>query len=309
MFAVTESNRSTQLHEPDDAPQASLPSARIAAVNTVSAYPLGFDPDTAHAVDHGGRILKHVDVAPVYLGDYWKTSAGASDRKFNDGAMANLVKNKGMTGLWKQYGAGAGTTHGSVAVGAGNPRQMTQAQVAALVKAQIASGTLDASKRERVFMVVLPPGCELVANHGESSRNGLGGFHGSVTVGGREVYYAALAYPKRTASGTNGIDFAGNARDNLSIAESHEITEAVTDPDVELAMRLRDPSKLGWYDDVTRWGYTHTGKGEIGDIPVINAQLRGDRTLRSAWGRSDGYAFQKEWSERDGVSELGPGRG
>ena len=302
-----------------DEPQSidSLP-ARPAAVNSVSTHPGARSTvatsgiDSAQMIDHGGRVLKHVEVAPVYIGNYWKTAGGASDRAHNDAAMANLVKNKGMTGIWKQYGAGSGTTRPSVELGVSNPSRLTQAQVAALVKEEVASGRFDASNREGVFLVVLPPGCELITNSGESSHRGLGGFHSSVSVNGREVLYAAMAYPKRTVTGTNGIDFAGNSSDDLSIAESHEITEAVTDPDVELAVRMRDRSKLAWYDDVTRWGFprsqVHVGKGEIGDITVLNAELHGDRALRSTWGRSEGFAFQKEWSNRDGVSELAPKR-
>jgi hypothetical protein len=46
------------------------------------------------------------------------------------------------------------------------------------------------------------------------------------------------------------------------------------------------------------------GKGEIGDIPVLNAELEGDFALRSVWGRRGGFAFQTEWSNRDGKAEL-----
>ncbi len=261
--------------------------------------------DTGKAIDHGGGVLKHVDVTPVYLGFFWGTSAGKQVRAHNDAAMADLVKNKGMTGIWAEYGAGKGTTSPSVTLPRLNPRQMTQEQIEALVKQEVRAGKLDTSNRERVFTFVLPPGCELVTQGGESSRQGLGGYHGSVKVGGHEVYYAAMAYPQRTGGGMNGIDFNGNSADDLSIAESHEITEAVTDPNVEVAERTNDVSWLGWYDDVTRWR-GRTGKGEVGDIPVTNALLDGDRALKSVWGKSDGFAFQKEWSNKDNKAELAP---
>src|SRR5439155_7678238 len=109
---------------------------------------------------------------------------------------------------------------------------------------------------------------------------------GSANIGGREVLYSAIVYGQRG----NGIAFTANPRDNVSITESHEISEAVTDPDVMAAQRRGDPNSLGWYDD---------HRGEIGYIPIREAALHGDRTLHSAWGRSNGYAFQKEWSEHD----------
>jgi hypothetical protein len=263
--------------------------------------------DSGNAVDHGGKVLTHVDVAPVYLGAYWKTAAGTKDRTHNDAALADLVKNKGITGIWKQYRAGPGTTSASTLL-PNAPRRLTQEQLETLLKQQLAAGKLDASNPQRVFTFVLPPGCELVGEHGESSRHGVGGLHGSITEKGKQVYYAAVVYSQGSLFGTNGIDFTGKPQDNMSIAESHEVTEAVTDPDVELANRTHDTSKLGWYDDVTPWahdGVLQVGKGEVGDIPVLNAELH-DRGLASVWGRSDGFAFQKEWSNEDGRAELEP---
>jgi len=264
-------------------------------------------------VDHGGGVLAHVDVAPVYLGRYWSTKAGTADRKHNDAAMKDLVQNKGITGLWKEYGAGKGTASPSLQLPDQATPRMTQASLEALVKKQVQAGKFDTSNPQRVFMLVLPPGVELLGDGGATSHAGLGGYHGSVNVRGQEVYYAAIAYSQRTAEGMNGIDFTGKPADNLSIVESHEITEAVTDPNVEAAERENDVGRLGWYDDQTPWRVPGTsgenvGKGEVGDIPVLNAELSGDASLRSVWGRSGGFAYQKEWSNRDRKAELAPAR-
>jgi hypothetical protein len=282
----------------------------MSAVNAVSNPPvLELDDEarspgeTGHLVNHGGKVLSHVDVENVYLGSYWSTSAGKKDRTHNDDAMAAFVKDPGMNGVWKEYGAGPGTTTPSVQLQT-TAKQLTQDQLEQLLKEQIASGKLDTSDPQRVFSFVLPPGCELVSSHGETSHDGVGGFHGSITDKGKEVYYAAIVYSK----GDNGIAFSPKPMDNVSIAESHEITEAATDPDVELAARTGESSKLGWYDDVTHWshfGIPRVGKGEIGDIPMLNAELKGNG-LKDAWGRVDGFAFQKEWSNKDDQAELAP---
>jgi hypothetical protein len=242
---------------------------------------------SAHVVDHGGRVLKKIDVTPVYLGAYWQSARGLDDRKYFDGATADLVKNKGLTGVWKQYGAGKGTVSRSLGIPVNDPRRVSRAQLEALVKKAVARGSFDASNPQRVFMLMLPPQCVLTAGR-ESSSRGLGGFHSSVSVNGREVYYSAIVYSQRG----NGLDFAGEPRKNVTIAASHEVSEAVTDPDVEVANRTGDRRKLGWYDDVT-------GKGEIADVPVDDEGLR-------AWGYSDGFAFQKLWSEKDQRNELAP---
>ncbi|HZJ55536.1 MAG TPA: hypothetical protein VFD38_15455 [Myxococcaceae bacterium] len=273
---------------------------------------------TGHLTFHGGKVLRSADVVPVYVGAYWETPGGKRDRARNDAAMAALVKDPGQTGIWKEYGSGPGTTSPSKVIATVRHRDFSKEDVEMLVEAHVRAGTFDVSDPERVFTIVLPPGATL--RDGEaSSTAGLGGFHGNVTArDGHPVYYAVVAYSQRTGGRVNGIDFTGTPIDNVTIAESHEITEAVTDPDVGLAIQTGDPRYLGWYDDTTPirrsdgtavldgMGRPMRGKGEIGDIPVLNAELEGDSALKSVWGRRGGFAFQTEWSNRDGKAELAP---
>lgn len=274
--------------------------------------------ETGHLTFHGGKVLRSPDVAPVYVGPYWQTLQGTRDRARNDAAMAALVKDPGQTGLWKEYGGGPGTTSASKVLAGVSRRAFSREDVEGLVQAQVRSGAFDASDPERIFTLVLPPGATL--RDGEaSSATGLGGFHGNVTArDGHPVYYAVVVYSQRTGSQVNGIDFTGTPIDNVTITESHEVTEAVTDPDVGLAIATGDAHDLGWYDDTTPvrrrdgtavldgMGRPMRGKGEIGDIPVLNAELEGDSTLKSVWGRRGGFAFQTEWSNQDGKAELAP---
>ena len=274
--------------------------------------------ETGHLTFHGGKVLRSPDVTPVYVGPYWESLQGKRDRARNDTAMAALVKDPGQTGLWKEYGGGPGTTSPSKALAGVTRTDFSREDVEALVQAQVRAGRLDASDPERIFTLVLPPGATL-HDGGASSTSGLGGFHGNVTAqDGHPVYYAVVVYSQRAGGRMNGIDFTGNPIDNVTITESHEITEAVTDPDVGLAIRTGDPHALGWYDDTTPvrrrdgtavldgLGRPMRGKGEIGDIPVLNAELEGDTALRTVWGRRGGFAFQTEWSNRDGRAELAP---
>ena len=276
------------------------------------------DVETGRLSFHGGTVLASPDLLPVYVGDYWLSAAGKRDRARNDAALSALVKEPGQTAIWREYGGGAGTRSASkVLPGVGGER-FTKEDVEALVAAEVRRGTFDSADPERIFTLVLPPGA--VLEDGEaSSEHGLGGFHGSVeTAEGRSVYYAVVVYSQRTPDGLNGIDFTGKPIDNVTITESHEITEVVTDPDVEKAIETGDPGFLAWYDDATPilrrdgspvlddWGRPMRGKGEIGDIPILNAELEGDEDLGSVWGRVEGFAFQTEWSNADGKSELAP---
>ena len=274
--------------------------------------------ETGHLTFHGGKVLRSPDVVPVYVGAHWETLDGKRDRARNDAAMAALVNDPGQTGIWKEYGGGPGTTTPSKVIPTVTHRDFTKEDVERLVETHVRAGTFDVSDPERIFTIVLPPGATL--RDGEaSSTTGLGGFHGNVTArDGHSVYYAVVVYSQRTGGRVNGIDFTGNAVDNITITESHEITEAVTDPDVGLAIRTGDPRYLGWYDDTTPvrrrdgtavldvLGRPMRGKGEIGDIPVLNAELEGDSALKSVWGRQGGFAFQTEWSNRDRKAELEP---
>ncbi|MFB7666355.1 hypothetical protein ACFC1R_20775 [Kitasatospora sp. NPDC056138] len=99
------------------------------------------------------------------------------------------------------------------------------------------------------------------------STQGLGGYHGSVQVNrnGRPVttYYAVGVF----SEGDNGIavfDGADNSWANVVATFYHELNEARTDPDVEDAVRFNDASKIGWYSE--------TGRGEIGDLPINEAE-------------------------------------
>lgn len=223
----------------------------------------------------GGRVLKNPGFQPIYVGSYWNTAAGKADRAHND-AFAKEVVGSDHQALLAQYGVQKGTFGGSSVVARTDPKTFTRDDVVALVKQQLASGAVKDGP-EMVHMVVLPPGTVLDAGNGVTSKVGLGGFHGSYTdANGRNIYFGVVAYSK----GANGIDFAGNGRDNLTIVESHEFDEAATDPDVE-------NGRLGWY---------HAKYGEIGDLAVNSGLV----PLDQAWGRdAGGFAVQTEWSNQD----------
>ena len=280
------------------------------------------DVETGHLTFHGGKVLASPDVVPVYVGAYWRRRSGqarpGSERRGDGGTGEGPGPDRALEGVrrrsWDDVGV-EGPAGGRKA--SGSPRRTSRHWS----QPRCVGGTFDTSDPERVFTLVLPPGAVL-EDGGASSEHGLGGFHGNVeTADGRTVYYAVVVYSQRTADGVNGIDFTGKPIDNVTITESHEITEVVTDPDVGKAIETGDPGFLAWYDDTTPilrrdgspvlddWGRPMRGKGEIGDIPILNAELEGDEDLSSVWGRVEGFAFQTEWSNADGKAELAPERG
>jgi hypothetical protein len=239
---------------------------------------------------YGGKVLNQFQVENVYYGSYFNTTQGKADAAYNDGFMKSFVNDSNSTSIWHQYGVNSGTFDGSTVanktVSAG--KTITQTAVESLVKQMAAADSQ--SGNNKIYNIVLPPGAVL-SQGGATSKQGLGGYHGSVTVNGKQVYYSAICDSK----GANGIDFTnGNAQKNVTITESHEISEAVTDPDVEVASKTNDWTKLGWMDP---------NNGEIGDMEVNDASP--GTPLSTMYGTNDkGYAVQKIWSQKDGTNEI-----
>lgn len=97
----------------------------------------------------------------------------------------------------------------------------------------------------------------------QDSTGGLGGYHGSVHVNGKTVYYSIGAYSEKLPNGgTNGIPVFDQNWKNVVATFYHELQEARTDADVDDAA-TRGMGVLGWTSD--------TGN-EIGDYPIAEAQ-------------------------------------
>jgi len=231
---------------------------------------------------YGGKVLKNPQFVNLYFGSYWKTKNGKSDLSFNDSFTKDYLQSSQM-GIWKEYKAGSGTFLGSQVIPERKyPKTIGQNKIIEIISAALQQGTLAKPDGQTIYSVFLPPGAILQSPDGYTSLEGLGGYHGSFdAANGKRAYFAGIVYGK----GKNGIDFDGNSRDNISIVSSHEWSEAVTDPDV-------NNGKLGWYNN---------DYGEIGDI-AINMGL----PLKDVWGKLDGYAVQKQWSNIDDQPELEP---
>jgi hypothetical protein len=259
------------------------PSGR-AATGPFKAQP-GFTPNLTF---HGGTVLTSPAIATIYVGKYWGTAAGAADVQANDAA----AKDFGKSALMKvaaQYNTGAATFLGS-AVQASAKKTFTDADIQAAVRAALSSGAVP-KNAQGIYTVVLPPQAVLNLGSGTTSKTGLGGYHGSYNDGtGKPVYYAAIVYSDTQG---NGINFDGVSRDALSITESHEWLETMTDPDVNSPIAGR---KVGWYDD--------TNNAEIGD-EMMPLDLQHGQTIGQSFEKdSGGFMQQMEWSQKDGLFRI-----
>lgn len=96
------------------------------------------------------------------------------------------------------------------------------------------------------------------------SHTGLGGYHGSIHVGGATVYFSVEVYSEQQANGvTNGIPVLAEPWKNIVATLYHEMQEVRTDPDVEEV--IRNPYSPGASHLL---GWTSNSGEEIGDFPL-----------------------------------------
>ncbi len=122
---------------------------------------------------------------------------------------------------------------------------------------------------ESIYIIEFPPNITISA-FGEQSCVDFCAYHGSMFYKNKPIMYAVQ--PDLTVAGCNTGCGSGTLIQNQDSVHSHELAEAITDPEVSF-------NKLAWYDD---------NYGEIGDI--CNQQ-HGTAVLNG-----NTYTVQKEWS-------------
>jgi hypothetical protein len=140
------------------------------------------------------------------------------------------------------------------------------------------SGLIDGAKvpapdDDTIYMIFFPSPVSISLQGSNScASGGFCAYHSSYTHGGKKVRYGVM--PDQTTGGCATGCGPGTGFQNTTDVASHELIEAVTDPD----------GGSGWYDTVDN------GCGEIGDICAVGA---GETAMVS------GYAVQKEWSNKN----------
>jgi hypothetical protein len=269
----------------------------------------GFKADHSYDLKYdGGTTIRNLSFLNVYLGaGGW----AASDMANIDKALAAAMSDTKLNDVMKQYfgGQGISTTFlgsrkSDGPVAATFDRDSVSALLDQLSGANQLTG-IDFSST--VINLLLPPGIILDSrgtgnekqggdDDEESSRKGLGGYHGSHQLaGGTFAYFAAAVYSQNTAKGANGIPIWPDSWKNVVATLYHELNEARTDADVERVNATGDSSLLGWYSQKG---------GEVGDIPINLAGENLDlvfveETLQSG----DVVPIQLMWSNSAG----GPG--
>jgi hypothetical protein len=234
------------------------------------------DLDHINVTYRGGALLQHVEVSTLFMGKAWQ---GNTFPDYLNHFLQDLFADGRYLANLSQYSAGGYQIgNGSIVATAWDhsalPARVTDAQIRADIVAGVKAGVLAPVKADSLYVVFTAPGTVVVGSDGSDSENDFYGYHGYVTqsaIGG--FAYAVIAYP--------------DEQWRLTVTASHELAEAVTDPQV-------NAGTLGWYDD---------NNGEIGDIPAslyYAGRIAETDELDILVGE-DGtkYLVQTEWSNQD----------
>jgi hypothetical protein len=164
-------------------------------------------------VDQGGPVIAHVDVGLVFWGAAWSRSQALMDNLTN--SVREIMRSPYLSGLSQYRGVGNGQLLRTDLITSTSPAaHTTLSQFATLVKTNLDHGTLPVTPDmdSQILYVVIPqPGTT------DPAENLLGAHATDVSSFGRFHFECT---------------FNNSNLDNLTFAFSHELTESVTDPEV-----------------------------------------------------------------------------
>jgi hypothetical protein len=253
----------------------------------------------------GGPLLTNVEVTPVYFGSAWRNNPTYSSygsqlntflnrivkspyidqlREYSNFA-ANQIIGRGSTGK-ADWTSTDWNTHSSLI----NPAPFTTIDdndITNMLKDEINFGNVPAPDANRLYVVYVAPNVA-VTNGGQNSIQNFTGYHDVTTdYNNHAVYYAVIvdpsgypgSLPKGSPSGMTTLQYD-------TITTSHELAEAITDPDANTGWRDYDPTSTTYND-------------EIGDLTQDIAPAG-----QATGFILDGYAAQAEWLNSRSANTL-----
>lgn len=304
--------KSTEATQGDAAQSVASPSLQKPLIHIVPFVDPASAPPTrtfaipgAHVTYFGGPIISNVHVIQVlygagaYLPNVSSTTRPSMATFFADVTQSSyfdLLNEYTTSGVVAGDGGpssnqtlGHGFFDGQFAItpsAANNGPTITDAQIQAELLSQVAAGHLPApvfdlaGNTNTLYMIYFPPGKSISAGGiGSCVRGGFCGYHNSTTgtFASKRLYYGVLPDTQPPGGCSVGCGSTDPFTSTMNVS-SHELSEAVTDPDVGPASALARP--LAWVDPVN---------SEIGDICV------GQISFVTVAGTS--YTVQREFSD------------
>lgn len=229
----------------------------------------------------GGPLINNVAVETVFLGQAWATNSQLVQTANELNQFFGFVTNSSFMDLLHEYSTpqagqiGRGTLAGSVTISQDFwPRgTIDDREIENVLNQQIAAGAIAPPDSNRLLFVFTPPNV-VVTQGGASSHGaptGFAGYHNRfLDSSGSLLRYAVIPDPI-------GNDQAAlSPFDQQTAAASHEMAEAITDPD-----------GTSWWD-ATNDATSGFEIGDFGDLSTDTVYL-------------GGYAVQAEWSNALGA--------
>jgi hypothetical protein len=220
---------------------------------------------------HGGALLPAVEAQAVYLGGDWSTNSSLTSQTSQvDKFVSTIVNSPYMDMLTNAgYNVGRGTASAGVidnvtlnkstAASGG----VTDLQIQKDLQAMISAGQVQTPDANRLYIVYVEPGVVVHLDSSDASNTTFLGYHGAFagTAAGKavDIHYDVIPYPGSPNFSPQSQGFS-SAFNEMTTVTSHELAEAVTDPNVNY-------KALGWYDDNLN--------GEIGDLTSKTTTLSG----------------------------------
>jgi hypothetical protein len=212
---------------------------------------------------HGGPLLQNVQAETVFYGQDWYYNSTLYNSAVQLDNVLNDVTQSSYMNMLGEYGVGSGQFQDGV-IDLNNPPRgwvVDDSEIRAMLDNFIGQGYLQPPSNNQLYIVYTTPNVVVTKGNQDSQHDFLGYHNTFVDPYYGSIYYAVIAHPIGNA------DIPGmNYFQQQTTVTSHELAEAVTDPDV----------RSGWYDD-------RTGN-EIGDF------------CTQYFGLLHGYVIQAEYS-------------
>jgi hypothetical protein len=216
---------------------------------------------------HGGALLPHVELQGMYLGSDWYNYSTYYNQTTQFENFNRFLPQSSYMDLLAQLGYGVGRGSSSTGIidrlALNKGYYLTDSTIRGEIQRFITAGYLQPPDANRLYVVYVEPGVAIMNDHDHNSTStrNFAGYHGAFAGRtangyGADIHYAVIAY----AGGYNATFPGLTPFGSMTLTASHEIAEAVTDPNVNYRA-------LSWYDD--------NKGGEIGDINRYEALLNG----------------------------------
>jgi MYXO-CTERM domain-containing protein len=238
---------------------------------------------------HGGKVIQNVKLFAVYWGmnagngtpdQYDKFYGGMAQSAYFDWLREyNTPTPDSPSGPMQKVGRGQSIGH-YIDPNPPTSTELQESDIQTWLSGLVKGGKIPAPDDNTLYVTYYPSGVNITDPGGKKSCSYFCAYHSGFddSVSGKRIRYAVM--PDQSGSCAGGCGGAPDVFSNSCSVVSHEIQEAVSDPDVWAGGQ----TDLGWYDDAN---------GEDGDI--CNA-------MQSQISTPNGmYTVQQIWSQKQGA--------